>query len=58
MTRFVLDLNSLLLDRRRGTDRLAVALFVLAVLAGLARSWDASATCLATALLLRSRRAT
>ena len=58
MTRFVFGLNSLIFDQNRGTDRLAATLFVVAVVAGLSHSAEGFVTCLATALLLRSRRAT
>jgi hypothetical protein len=57
MTRFVLDLNSLLFDQSRGTDRIVAGLLVAAALAGLSRSAEGFFTCLATAVLVRSRRA-
>jgi len=57
MTRFALDLNSLFFDQNRGSDRIAAALLVAAVLAGVSRSPEGFFTCLATAVLLRSRRA-
>jgi hypothetical protein len=58
MTRLVLDLNSLLFDQSRGTDRIVVGLLVAALLAGISRSSEGFFTCLATAVLLRARRAT
>ena len=58
MTRFAFGFNGLLFDPARNIDRLAAALLVAAVLAGIARSADGFFTCLALALLLRSRRAT
>lgn len=58
MTRLVLDFNSLLFDQSRGTDRVVVGLLVAAVLAGVSRNREGFFTCLATAVLLRSRRAT
>jgi hypothetical protein len=58
MTRLVLDLNSLLFDQRRGTDRIVVGLLVAAVLACVSRSAEGFFTCLATAVLLRARRET
>jgi len=57
MNRLVFDLNSLIFDPNRGTDRLAATLLVVAVVAGLSHSADGFFTCLAAALLLRSRRA-
>jgi hypothetical protein len=56
MTRLVLDLNGLLFDQNRGTDRVVAGLLVAAALAGLSRSAEGFASCLATAILLRSRR--
>ena len=58
MTRFAFGFNNLLFDPTRSIDRLEAGLLVVAVLAGIARSADGFFTCLALALLLRSRRAT
>ena len=58
MTRLVLDLNRVLFDQNRGADRVVAGLLVAAVLAGLSRSTNGFFTCLATAVLFRSRRAT
>jgi hypothetical protein len=58
MTRLFLDLNSLLFDQNRGTDRIVAAFLAVAVLAGLSRNTEGFFTGLTTALLLRSRRAT
>jgi hypothetical protein len=57
MNRLVLDLNSLMFDPARGTDRVAAALLVVAGVAGLSRSAEGFFTCVASALLLLSRRA-
>jgi nitrate reductase gamma subunit len=55
MTRFFLDLNGLLFDPARGTDRVVAGLLLVAALAA-PTGGGAGFACLVAAVLLLSRR--